>query len=134
MGIADEVNEWACVCVKWRWRDFSIVRSNTPIHPPMTHVLHPYRSIIRLIRRLDEAIRQLASAAHAIGDMALKEKFELCSSKIRRDIAFAGACGCMDGWACRWEWREMCGGADVGLTSLLPFLPFNTRTTASLYL
>jgi hypothetical protein len=24
--------------------------------------------------------------------MALKEKFELCSSKIRRDIAFAGAC------------------------------------------
>ena len=88
-----------------------------------------YRSIIRLIRRLDEAIRQLASAAHAIGDMALKEKFELCSSKIRRDIAFAGACV----FVC--VWMNGCGGeAAVGLTFLLSVLPFHTRTTASLYL
>ena len=48
-------------------------------------------TVIRSIRRLEEMLRQLASASHAIGDMALKEKFEDCSKKIRRDIVFAAS-------------------------------------------
>jgi len=48
-------------------------------------------TIIRIIRRLDEMLRQLASASHAIGDHTLKEKFEVASKAIRRDIVFAAS-------------------------------------------
>uniref|UniRef100_I2CQP2 ATP-dependent RNA helicase DOB1 n=1 Tax=Nannochloropsis gaditana (strain CCMP526) TaxID=1093141 RepID=I2CQP2_NANGC len=48
-------------------------------------------TIIRVIRRLDEVLRQLASASHAIGDHTLKEKFEEASKAIRRDIVFAAS-------------------------------------------
>jgi len=48
-------------------------------------------SIIRVIRRLEEMLRQLASASQAIGDMTLKEKFEESSKRIRRDIVFAAS-------------------------------------------
>jgi ATP-dependent RNA helicase DOB1 len=48
-------------------------------------------TIIRAIRRLEEMLRQLASASHAIGDHGLKEKFEEASKKIRRDIVFAAS-------------------------------------------
>ena len=48
-------------------------------------------TIIRIIRRLDEMLRQLASASHAIGDHTLKEKFEEASKAVRRDIVFAAS-------------------------------------------
>ena len=48
-------------------------------------------SIIRAIRRLDELLRQLASAAKSIGDVGLEEKFAQTSTAIRRDIVFAAS-------------------------------------------
>jgi ATP-dependent RNA helicase DOB1 len=48
-------------------------------------------SVIRVIRRLEVLLRQLASAAFVIGNMELKDKFELCASKMRRDIVFAAS-------------------------------------------
>lgn len=48
-------------------------------------------SVIRVIRRLDEMLRQLGAASGAMGDHTLKEKFEDCSKRIRRDIAFTAS-------------------------------------------
>ena len=48
-------------------------------------------TIIRVIRRLDELLRQLASAAFAIGNFELKTKFEDASARIKRDIVFAAS-------------------------------------------
>ena len=48
-------------------------------------------TVIRVIRRLDELLRQLASAAFAIGNFELKLKFEEASAKIKRDIVFAAS-------------------------------------------
>ena len=48
-------------------------------------------SIIRVIRRLEELLRQLASASLAIGNMELKQKFDDGSAKIKRDIVFAAS-------------------------------------------
>ncbi|CAM9691715.1 unnamed protein product [Heterosigma akashiwo] len=48
-------------------------------------------SIIRALRRLEELMRQLANAAHAIGSMQLKEKFQEGANLIRRDIVFAAS-------------------------------------------
>ncbi|KAK3490383.1 putative ATP dependent RNA helicase [Neurospora hispaniola] len=43
-------------------------------------------SLIRLFRRLEELLRQMAEAARVMGSEELKDKFELSLSKIRRDI------------------------------------------------
>ena len=43
-------------------------------------------SLIRLFRRLEELLRQMAEAAKVMGSEELKEKFELALNKIRRDI------------------------------------------------
>jgi ATP-dependent RNA helicase DOB1 len=43
-------------------------------------------SLIRLFRRLEELLRQMAQAANVMGSDDLKEKFEQSLSKIRRDI------------------------------------------------
>ena len=48
-------------------------------------------TVIRVIRRLDELLRQLASAAFAIGAFELKGKFEDASAAIKRDIVFAAS-------------------------------------------
>lgn len=48
-------------------------------------------SIIRALRRLEELLRQLASAAHAIGNAELKELFETGSGRIRRGVVFAAS-------------------------------------------
>lgn len=48
-------------------------------------------TVVRVIRRLDELLRQLASAAHAIGNFDLKAKFEQASASIKRDIVFAAS-------------------------------------------
>ncbi|ETV78170.1 hypothetical protein H257_08367 [Aphanomyces astaci] len=48
-------------------------------------------SIIRLIRRLEELLRQLTLAAHSIGNAELEKKFELGGKQIKRDIVFAAS-------------------------------------------
>jgi len=48
-------------------------------------------SIIRALRRLEELLRQLSSAAHAIGNSELKDMFEQGSGKIRRGVVFAAS-------------------------------------------
>lgn len=48
-------------------------------------------SIIRSLKRLEELLRQLASASNAIGNFDLKEKFEGGADKIRRGVVFAAS-------------------------------------------
>lgn len=48
-------------------------------------------SIIRVIRRLEELLRQLASASMAIGNTDLKAKFEEGADKIRRGVVFTAS-------------------------------------------
>ena len=46
-------------------------------------------SLIRIFRRLEELIRQMAQAANVMGSEELKEKFEDSLKKVRRDIVAA---------------------------------------------
>jgi len=48
-------------------------------------------SIIRSLRRLEELLRQVASASAAIGNTELKDKFEQGALKIRRGVVFAAS-------------------------------------------
>lgn len=48
-------------------------------------------SIVRVMRRLEELLRQLSDAARSIGDTKLQEKFAESSEKMRRDIIFAAS-------------------------------------------
>ena len=48
-------------------------------------------TVIRVIKRLEELLRQLASASFVIGNVPLKEKFERCAASLRRDIVFAAS-------------------------------------------
>ena len=46
-------------------------------------------SLIRLFRRLEELLRQMAQAAKVMGSEELEQKFELSLTKVRRDIVAA---------------------------------------------
>ncbi|KAI9827007.1 MAG: ATP-dependent RNA helicase mtr4 [Phylliscum demangeonii] len=46
-------------------------------------------SLIRLFRRLEELLRQMAQAAKVMGSVDLQEKFEMGLTKVRRDIVAA---------------------------------------------
>ena len=46
-------------------------------------------SLIRLFRRLEELLRQMAQAAKVMGNEDLMKKFEESLQKIRRDIVAA---------------------------------------------
>lgn len=48
-------------------------------------------SIIRLARRLDEFLNQLATAAQAVGEATLQKKFQAGSETLRRGIMFANS-------------------------------------------
>ena len=48
-------------------------------------------SLIRVIRRLDELLKELSECARLIGNMSLKEKLESTSKKIQRGIPFAAS-------------------------------------------
>jgi ATP-dependent RNA helicase DOB1 len=48
-------------------------------------------SIIRVLRRLEELLRQLASAAMSIGNVEMKTVFETGADKIRRGVVFAAS-------------------------------------------
>lgn len=43
-------------------------------------------SLIRVFRRLEELLRQMAEAGKVMGSDELKDKFEASLSKVRRDI------------------------------------------------
>ena len=46
-------------------------------------------SLIRVFRRLEEALRQMAQAAKVMGSEELEKKFEESLTKVRRDIVAA---------------------------------------------
>lgn len=46
-------------------------------------------SLIRLFRRLEELLRQMAQAAKVMGSEDLEKKFEEALTKVRRDIVAA---------------------------------------------
>ncbi|KAK6428158.1 ATP-dependent RNA helicase mtr4, partial [Oleoguttula sp. CCFEE 5521] len=46
-------------------------------------------SLIRLFRRLEELLRQVAQAAKVMGSEELEQKFEIALGKVRRDIVAA---------------------------------------------
>ncbi len=46
-------------------------------------------SLIRLFRRLEELLRQIAQAAKVMGSEELEQKFEMALTKVRRDIVAA---------------------------------------------
>ena len=46
---------------------------------------------IRALRRLEELVRQLASAAKAVGNHELQAKFEQGSDLLKRDIVFCSS-------------------------------------------
>lgn len=46
-------------------------------------------SLIRLFRRLEELIRQMAQAAKVMGSEDLEKKFEEALGKVRRDLVAA---------------------------------------------
>jgi len=48
-------------------------------------------SLIRMMRRLEELLRQLGAACKSIGELELSAKFDECQEKIRRDIVFAAS-------------------------------------------
>ena len=47
--------------------------------------------IVRCIQRLDETCRDVRKAAKVIGDTALYQKMQTCSTLIKRDIVFAAS-------------------------------------------
>jgi ATP-dependent RNA helicase DOB1 len=57
------------------------------IYSKMTDVYEG--SLIRLFRRLEELIRQMAQASKVMGSEELEQKFETALTKVRRDIVAA---------------------------------------------
>ena len=57
------------------------------IHSKMTDVYEG--SLIRLFRRLEELLRQMAQAAKVMGSEDLEQKFEESLKKIKRDLVAA---------------------------------------------
>lgn len=48
-------------------------------------------SLIRAMKRLEEVLQQLISAASSIGEQELEDKFRQGSALIKRDIVFAAS-------------------------------------------
>lgn len=64
-----------------------VYRVTANLHSKMTNTYEG--SLIRLFRRLEELLRQMAQAAKVMGNDDLTKKFEDSLSKIRRDIVAA---------------------------------------------
>ena len=67
-------------------RLFLLTRANH-VHSKMTDVYEG--SLIRLFRRLEELLRQMAQASKVMGSEELEQKFETALTKVRRDIVAA---------------------------------------------
>ncbi|KAK3986649.1 ATP-dependent RNA helicase mtr4 [Cladorrhinum sp. PSN332] len=73
--------------LKWQLMDTVMAWANGKPFAEISKMTNAYEgSLIRLFRRLEELLRQMAEAAKVMGSEELKEKFELSLSKIRRDI------------------------------------------------
>ncbi|AEO61475.1 hypothetical protein MYCTH_2311660 [Thermothelomyces thermophilus ATCC 42464] len=83
-----EVNEDEYVqSLKWQLMETVLAWANGKPFAEICKMTNAYEgSLIRLFRRLEELLRQMAEAAKVMGSEELKEKFELSLSKIRRDI------------------------------------------------
>lgn len=67
-----------CICCVWALIHYS---------SKMTDVYEG--SLIRVFRRLEECLRQIAQAAKVMGSEDLESKFEAALMKVRRDIVAA---------------------------------------------
>jgi ATP-dependent RNA helicase DOB1 len=56
-------------------------------HSKMTDVYEG--SLIRLFRRLEELLRQIAQASKMMGSEDLEKRFEIALTKVRRDLVAA---------------------------------------------
>ncbi|KAL2195989.1 rRNA-processing arch domain-containing protein [Corynascus similis CBS 632.67] len=83
-----EVNEDEYVqSLKWQLMETVLAWANGKPFAEICKMTNAYEgSLIRLFRRLEELLRQMAEAAKVMGSEELKDKFELSLSKIRRDI------------------------------------------------
>ncbi|KAK4133175.1 antiviral helicase [Trichocladium antarcticum] len=83
-----EVNEDEYVqSLKWQLMETVMAWANGKPFAEICKMTNAYEgSLIRLFRRLEELLRQMAEAAKVMGSDELKDKFELSLSKIRRDI------------------------------------------------
>ncbi|KAK3314626.1 rRNA-processing arch domain-containing protein [Apodospora peruviana] len=83
-----DVNEEEYVqSLKWQLMDTVMAWANGKPFVEICKMTNAYEgSLIRLFRRLEELLRQMAEAAKVMGSEELKDKFELSLSKIRRDI------------------------------------------------
>ncbi|CAJ0931950.1 unnamed protein product, partial [Mesorhabditis belari] len=75
-GLMEVVHEWAL------GKSFKDVVEKTDVFEG---------SIIRCLRRLEEATREVTAAAQNMGNLELAEKFALARSLIKRDIVFAAS-------------------------------------------
>ena len=46
-------------------------------------------SLIRMFRRLEELLRQMAQGAKVMGNSGIEEKFEIALTKLKRDVVAA---------------------------------------------
>lgn len=83
-----DVNEEEYVqSLKWQLMETVYAWANGKPFGEICKMTNAYEgSLIRLFRRLEELLRQMAQAANVMGSDDLKEKFEQSLSKIRRDI------------------------------------------------
>ncbi|KAK3387491.1 rRNA-processing arch domain-containing protein [Podospora didyma] len=83
-----DVNEEDYVnSLKWQLMDTVMAWASGKPFSEICKMTNAYEgSLIRLFRRLEELLRQMAEAAKVMGSEDLKDKFELSLSKIRRDI------------------------------------------------
>ncbi|KAH6851134.1 rRNA-processing arch domain-containing protein [Chaetomium sp. MPI-CAGE-AT-0009] len=83
-----EVNEDEYVqSLKWQLMETVLAWAEGKPFAEICKMTNAYEgSLIRLFRRLEELLRQMAEAAKVMGSEELKDKFELSLSKIRRDI------------------------------------------------
>ncbi|KAM7204821.1 rRNA-processing arch domain containing protein [Rhypophila sp. PSN 637] len=72
---------------KWQLMETVLAWANGKPFAEICKMTNVYEgSLIRLFRRLEELLRQMAEAAKVMGSDELKEKFELSLTKVRRDI------------------------------------------------
>ncbi|KAJ4306759.1 ATP-dependent RNA helicase mtr4 [Collariella sp. IMI 366227] len=83
-----EVNEDEYVqSLKWQLMETVLAWANGKPFADICKMTNAYEgSLIRLFRRLEELLRQMAEGAKVMGSDELKDKFELSLSKIKRDI------------------------------------------------
>ena len=56
----------------------------------LMHV-HVQGAVVRVVRRVEELLRQLVEGARVIGDADMAAKFSGCGDRIKRDIVFAAS-------------------------------------------